>query len=78
MRILGIDPGSRFTGFGIIDVQGDNATLVRHGVIRTGKGEFTERLGVIFAELRDTDRGASRRPRSPWKPYSSATMPRRP
>ena len=52
MRILGIDPGSRFTGFGIIDVQGDNATLVRHGVIRTGNGEFTERLGVIFAELR--------------------------
>ncbi|MFC1605410.1 crossover junction endodeoxyribonuclease RuvC [Pseudomonadota bacterium] len=53
MRILGIDPGSRFTGFGIIDVQGDKATLVRHGVIRTGAGEFTERLGVIFAELRE-------------------------
>ena len=53
MRILGIDPGSRFTGFGIIDVQGDQATLVRHGVIRTGTGEFTERLGVIFAELRE-------------------------
>ena len=52
MRILGIDPGSRFTGFGIIDVQGEDATLVRHGVIRTGKGEFTERLGVIFSELR--------------------------
>jgi crossover junction endodeoxyribonuclease RuvC len=53
MRILGIDPGSRFTGFGIIDVEGDQATLVRHGVIRTGTGEFTERLGVIFAELRE-------------------------
>jgi crossover junction endodeoxyribonuclease RuvC len=52
MRILGIDPGSRFTGFGIIDVQGENAALVRQGVIRTGKGEFTERLGVIFSELR--------------------------
>ena len=51
MRILGIDPGSRVTGFGIIDVNGDQATLVRHGVIRTGGGEFTERLGVIFAEL---------------------------
>jgi crossover junction endodeoxyribonuclease RuvC len=52
MRILGIDPGSRLTGFGIIDVQGDQATLVRHGVVRTGSGEFAERLGVIFAELR--------------------------
>ena len=52
MRILGIDPGSRFTGFGIIDAHGDRATHVQHGVIRTGKGEFTERLGIIFAELR--------------------------
>ena len=51
MRILGIDPGSRVTGFGIIDVDGDRATLVRHGIIRTGNGEFTERLGIIFAEL---------------------------
>jgi len=56
MRILGIDPGSRFTGFGIIDVQGDRAMHVRHGVIRTGTGEFTERLGVIFEELREVIR----------------------
>jgi crossover junction endodeoxyribonuclease RuvC len=52
MRILGIDPGSRFTGFGIIDVHDDQATLVHQGVIRSGSGEFTERLGVIFTELR--------------------------
>jgi len=52
MRILGIDPGSRFTGYGIIEVRGDSASLVRHGVIRTGDGQFTERLGVIFDELR--------------------------
>ena len=52
MRILGIDPGSRVTGFGIIDVDGDRATVVRHGVIRTGAGEFTDRLGEIFSELR--------------------------
>lgn len=55
MRILGIDPGSRFTGFGVIDVPdagaADRATLVRHGVIRTGGGEFAGRLGVIFAGL---------------------------
>jgi crossover junction endodeoxyribonuclease RuvC len=60
MRILGIDPGSRFTGFGVIDVpddgsgvgSGDRATLIRHGVIRTGNGEFAGRLGVIFDGLR--------------------------
>jgi crossover junction endodeoxyribonuclease RuvC len=56
MRILGIDPGSRCTGYGIIDVGGDvaddRATRVTHGVIRSGSGEFAERLGVIFAGLR--------------------------
>ena len=52
MRILGIDPGSRFTGFGIIDVQGDRAVAVHSGVIKTGAGEFPERLGVIFRGIR--------------------------
>jgi crossover junction endodeoxyribonuclease RuvC len=52
MRILGIDPGSRCTGYGIIDVDGDRAALVRCGVIRSSGGEFAERLGVIFAGLR--------------------------
>jgi crossover junction endodeoxyribonuclease RuvC len=53
MRILGIDPGSRFTGYGIIDVKGDRATAVDHGVIKTGAGEFPERLGIIFRGVRD-------------------------
>jgi crossover junction endodeoxyribonuclease RuvC len=52
-RILGIDPGSRFTGFGIIEVNGDHAATVHHGVIKTGGGEFPERLGVIFAGIRE-------------------------
>ncbi len=53
MRILGIDPGSRFTGFGIIEVSGDRAIAIQHGVIRAGTGEFPERLGIIFAAVRD-------------------------
>lgn len=53
MRILGIDPGSRFTGFGIIEVNGDRAVAVRHGVIKAGTGEFPQRLGIIFAGIRD-------------------------
>jgi crossover junction endodeoxyribonuclease RuvC len=52
-RILGIDPGSRFTGYGIIEVRGDNATAVHSGVIKTGSGEFPERLGIIFRGIRD-------------------------
>ena len=53
MRILGIDPGSRFTGFGIIDVKGDQSDIVRHGVIKAGSGAFPERLGIIFSGLCD-------------------------
>lgn len=53
MRILGIDPGSRITGFGIIDVRGEGeVSLVEQGVIRAGDGEFTARLGLIFDGLR--------------------------
>jgi crossover junction endodeoxyribonuclease RuvC len=50
-RILGIDPGSRFTGYGIIDIEGDRASAVSYGVIKTGKGEFPERLGAIFSGI---------------------------
>jgi crossover junction endodeoxyribonuclease RuvC len=53
MRILGIDPGSRFTGFGIIEVHGDRALCITHGVIKTGGGEFPQRLGIIFSQLQD-------------------------
>jgi crossover junction endodeoxyribonuclease RuvC len=53
MRILGIDPGSRFTGYGIIDVNGDRAVAAHFGVIKTGNGEFPERLGIIFNGIRD-------------------------
>jgi len=53
MRILGIDPGSRLTGFGVIEASGDQAAVVRHGVIKAGNGEFPERLGIIFSGIRD-------------------------
>ena len=48
MRILGIDPGSRLTGYGIIDIEDDRSVPVHLGVIKAGSGEFTERLGIIF------------------------------
>lgn len=53
MRILGIDPGSRATGFGFIEVQKGRTICIAHGVIRTGAGEFPDRLGVIFSGIRD-------------------------
>lgn len=48
MRILGIDPGSRLTGYGIIEVAGDRISAVHYGVVKTGGGEFPQRLGIIF------------------------------
>lgn len=53
MRILGIDPGSRLTGYGIIDASGDRTVAVKFGVIKAGNGEFAGRLGIIFNELRE-------------------------
>ncbi len=48
MRILGIDPGSRMTGFAVIEAQGDRLRACGFGVIRTGAGELPERLSAIF------------------------------
>jgi crossover junction endodeoxyribonuclease RuvC len=48
VRVLGIDPGSRCTGFGVLDANGPRLTYVASGVIRTQSGEFAERLCEIF------------------------------
>jgi crossover junction endodeoxyribonuclease RuvC len=53
MRILGIDPGSRVTGFGFIEVHNGKAVCLAHGVIRTAGDEFPDRLGLIFTGIRD-------------------------
>jgi crossover junction endodeoxyribonuclease RuvC len=50
-RILGIDPGSRVTGFGVIDSDGMRSTHVASGCIRLGDDAFPERLGRIFHQL---------------------------
>lgn len=47
-RILGIDPGSRLTGFGVLDFDGDNPAYVASGTIKTPNGTFQERLKKIF------------------------------
>lgn len=47
--ILGIDPGSRITGYGIIDVRGNRQTYITSGCIRATDREYLpERLDVIF------------------------------
>jgi len=52
VRILGIDPGLRVTGFGIIDRAGSRLAYVTSGRIRTPQiGNLAERIGVILDSL---------------------------
>jgi len=51
MRILGIDPGLRITGFGVIDKEGQTLQYVASGCIKTPTGELPERLKVILDSL---------------------------
>lgn len=51
MRILGIDPGLRVTGFGVIEQHGHTLRYVASGVIRTADADLPSRLGTIFAGI---------------------------
>lgn len=51
MRILGIDPGLRTTGFGVVDVEGATLRYVASGTISTHKvesGALPQRLKILF------------------------------
>ena len=50
-RILGIDPGSRTTGFGVLDFTGDSAVYVASGTVSSANGSFPERLRQIFTAV---------------------------
>lgn len=51
MRVLGIDPGSTATGYGILEDRGNGPKLVACGVIRAGRGPLPGRLGQIFEQV---------------------------
>ena len=73
MILLGIDPGTAETGYGVITVQGSRLDAVDHGCITTSAREPLElRLAHIFAEVSAPDRPATSRPRSRSKTCSSA------
>jgi crossover junction endodeoxyribonuclease RuvC len=48
LTILGIDPGSQVTGFGVITARGTTLAYVGSGCIRTGGGDMAARLRIIF------------------------------
>lgn len=50
-RILGLDPGSRRTGFGVIECRGSQCVHVTHGCINVAELSVAERLRTIFEAL---------------------------
>jgi crossover junction endodeoxyribonuclease RuvC len=53
LRILGIDPGLRVTGFGIIDQTGQQLDYVASGCVRSGDGELPARIKVLLEGLQE-------------------------
>ena len=51
--MLGIDPGSRITGYGLIDLGDNTLRYVASGCIETPRGVFTSRLADIYSGVRD-------------------------
>lgn len=53
VRILGIDPGSRITGYGMVVASGSSVSYLASGCIRTGQRDFNERLHIIYTDTKE-------------------------
>ena len=51
IRIIGIDPGSRVTGYGVVDTDGFRHKYVTSGFIQIKADTLGDKLGIIFAEV---------------------------
>ena len=52
MRIIGIDPGSRYTGYGVVEKSGQDFVHLASGRINATRGDsFAERLEIIYRGL---------------------------
>lgn len=52
MRVLGVDPGLQVTGYGLLDVDGEQVAMVEAGVVRTdGREPIGPRLAEIAREV---------------------------
>ena len=52
MRVLGIDPGSNVTGYGVLEKDGRKLITLKWGVIRVKRGQsFPEKLKTIYDGL---------------------------
>jgi len=52
MKVLGIDPGTVVMGYGVIEGEDNDVTLVEYGAIRTGnKSGIGDKLSLLYREL---------------------------
>lgn len=51
MRVMGLDPGLRALGWGVVDVSGTRLRHVANGICRTGNGPLGARLAQLFDDL---------------------------
>ena len=51
IRILGIDPGPRITGFGIIETDGRRSRYLDSGCVRVEADQLAEKLRIIFDSI---------------------------
>ena len=55
MRWLGIDPGLRTTGFGVIELEGQHLRYISSGIIQSGEVEqgLPKRLGILYIGVKE-------------------------
>ena len=54
MRVLGIDPGTKTAGYGVVEKKGNRLTALSYGAIKTGRNDsFPDRLKTIYDGLRE-------------------------
>jgi crossover junction endodeoxyribonuclease RuvC len=56
VRILGIDPGLRATGFGVVERSADRLRYLSSGVVKSGAGALAQRLAVLLEGLAEVIR----------------------
>jgi len=53
MRVMGIDPGSRITGYGVVEASGSRLVHVASGPFRVPRSGLGERLAFIYESVRE-------------------------
>ena len=53
IRTIGVDPGSRYTGYGIVEGDGFRLNYIHHGTVKLPAARpLSERLKIIFEEIK--------------------------